>query len=184
MFIVSAPCGIRLSTPLWFPENQGIGPLSSEIFPKLDWRFHLFIILPPQVLNPACRVGRSGQNAPFSFLCIHYPFALSITLTLSHQLMMTVSFLVGLGWEVVERVWGLVVRLAGLLIYVLSNLLFTDTSHAPFYHVFSADIWNIYLLNVKDILSQVPDSSIWNVWLKKKEIYSVTLYSRLYMYSS
>lgn len=32
------------------------------------------------------------------------------------------------------------VRLDGLLIYVLFNLLFTDTPHAPFHHVFSADI--------------------------------------------
>ena len=35
----------------------------------------------------------------------------------------------------------------------------------PFYRVFCADIWNTYLLNVKDILSQVPDSSNCNVFL-------------------
>lgn len=56
-------------------------------------------------------------------------------------MMMTVFILSGIGMgSSGKRLGGLLVRLDEFLIYVLSNLLFTDTSYGPFHHVFGADI--------------------------------------------
>lgn len=85
------------------------------------------------------------------------------------------------GWCWVTVKLDLASHICSFQSFVLDNMFY-----APFHHVLIVDIWNVSLLNVKDISFQVPESKIWNVWLrwkKKKTLFgdSIIFFILVYM---